>query len=519
MAKVLFNGATFVRRDDESVLDALTRGGADVPHSCRRGTCHACMMRVTEGDVPPESTEALSEDLVASGHFLPCQDRSSTQVEVELTQVTENFIPARLLQREQLFGDVWRLRLLPQIPMPWVIGQYVHLRHENGDARPYAITNHGERSRFLEIYVQRIEGGLVSTWLCDSVAIGDHIDIQGPFGEFTWSTDDAKRALFFFITHSAVGLASAMIRDAYARGHRAETQLLVSAPSEAIAGIQQALQPLVDDHPQLRLDVVDDAGEPHKAIAQYPNLPEAPLCFIAGHPEVVQYARAEAVLMGIPRVDVRTLYFEPSHDFWPSSQHPADLMPPATDLWERLEHGALMKRILDDFYDEVYQDTILSPYFQKVTKDWAASKQYAFLADAFANTRDYLGSRPFNAHHWMIIPDWVFDYREDLFEKYLNKYNVAQDIQRRWLWFHELFRREIVKSKARGLIIGGQERRIQGFTDERLEVGTVCDGCGGEINVGEYGRLHHLSGQLFCQSCKYALPENPPASAHPGATV
>lgn len=507
MPTVIFRGASIPRRDDESVLDALVRAGADLPHSCKRGTCHACLVRAVDGAVSALATEGLSEELVQSGHFLPCQERDADSIEVELPTTTENFIPARLLQREHLYGDVWRLRFLPKVPIQWSPGQFIRLRRNEDEVRPYAIANNSERTRFVEIHVEKVPGGVMSQWLCETLQIGEFVDLQGSLGEFTWSPDDGQKDLFAFVTYSATGSLLSILRDAFTRGHRGRAHLVVSAPTHAHDALQALLSTYQAAQPLFSWELFDEQSAPQNTLATNPNLRTDGLQWLAGSPDVIQRARAEVILAGVPRVNIRTLYFEHAHDFWPPAEHPAEVFPYDESMWARLEDGAVIKRVLDDFYIEVYQDPILSPYFYKVTKEWAASKQYAFLVDAFGNKREYFGANPFNAHHWMIIQDWVFDYREDLFTKYLHKHGVDEDIQRRWLWYHEIFRREIVKSKVRGLIIGGEERRVQGFTDERIDVATLCDGCQGEINEGEYARLHHLSGHLFCLGCRYTLPE------------
>ncbi|MGB0712447.1 MAG: hypothetical protein ACPGUC_02695, partial [Gammaproteobacteria bacterium] len=128
-------------------------------------------------------------------------------------------------------------------------------------------------------------------------------------------------------------------------------------------------------------------------------------------------------------------------------------------------------------------------------------KQYEFLRDLFTNARTYLGMRPFNAHHWMVIDDALFDYREDLFERVVLEHGFDPVLWRRWAAIHELFRREIVKSASRGMVIDGVERRDEGYSMEALSVATLCDGCGRALDVGETVRLQHAEGKVYCTDC------------------
>jgi len=157
-----------------------------------------------------------------------------------------------------------------------------------------------------------------------------------------------------------------------------------------------------------------------------------------------------------------------------------------------------LRAILEDFYDKVYRDEHLAPFFHRVTKDHAIGKQYAFLADLFTGRHDYFGLKPFNVHHWMVISDELFDYRERLICDVMRKHGLSEEHVRRWTALHELFRREMVKSAPRGLIVDGVEHEPEKITDEKIEVATMCDGCHEEMPEGSMGRLLWRTGELFC---------------------
>jgi hypothetical protein len=131
----------------------------------------------------------------------------------------------------------------------------------------------------------------------------------------------------------------------------------------------------------------------------------------------------------------------------------------------------------------------------------AIDKQYEFLFDVFSKEIVYFGLKPFNAHHWMVITDELFDYREELFEAVVRRHGVPEPLIRRWMAFHELFRREIVKPRPRGMFIGDVEVVREGFEEETLEIDMVCDGCGSEMFAGDVGRMHARTGALYCSRC------------------
>ena len=499
MPKVRFEGQEYLRRDDESVLDALTRGGATITHSCRRGTCHACLMRVIEGDVSELSKEGLSDELIESGHFLPCQERNTAPLSVAEPDFSFSYVEARLIHREALGGGFWRLRFRPKVPARWTPGQYLHLRREDGETRSYCIVNQGKRTNFVEFILEEVKGGVFTQWLCHDLPLRATVELQGPHGNCHLRDDDPVKPLVFLGGGAAVASLRAIAQDILVRGWNAPLRFIYLSDRPAPQNELDTLAALTEEHPHLHIEA--HASTPLEAILPEDSL-EGAIIFIAGDPDFVTNARAEAILAGAERRDVRSNAFEPAQDYWPSDTNPFDLFQPDPELWKALDEGKLLRTILEDFYTEIYADELLSPFFENVTKERAVAKQWSFLADAFSGSRDYFGLKPFNAHHWMIISDELFDYREDMFERYLDKYNVARPHRRMWLAYQERFRRELVKHKARGLIIDGVEKTIEGFSTEQLTVGSVCDGCVSEMPPGTWGRLHLRTGRLYCEECR-----------------
>ena len=82
------------------------------------------------------------------------------------------------------------------------------------------------------------------------------------------------------------------------------------------------------------------------------------------------------------------------------------------------------------------------------------------------------------------------------------KHGLAEHLIWRWAALHETLRREIVKPAARGVMRGTVEVNLEGFTDEVLDVATVCDGCCGEIIEGQTAKMHRRTGELFCLNCE-----------------
>jgi len=186
----------------------------------------------------------------------------------------------------------------------------------------------------------------------------------------------------------------------------------------------------------------------------------------------------------------------------PSSQgDEAPFPPPAPELWLALEEGRVLKRILDGFYDEVYEDSLLSPYFHNTTKQRVKEKAYSFYRRLFSGDDVYFGDRPRNAHHWMVISDRIFDYRETLLKAHMRQHGLGSEMIDKWAGLEEHFRRDIVKDKARGRMVGGSEGPVEGFDTIELSVGGLCDSCQGEIDSGTVVHYHLRTGEVFCPRC------------------
>lgn len=80
-------GKEFDADDDEVILDAAERGGIVLTHSCRSGTCRACITRVLSGCIEhdPEYADELSIDAseLEAGYRLLCSALACSDAELD----------------------------------------------------------------------------------------------------------------------------------------------------------------------------------------------------------------------------------------------------------------------------------------------------------------------------------------------------------------------------------------------------------------------------------------------------
>jgi truncated hemoglobin YjbI len=175
--------------------------------------------------------------------------------------------------------------------------------------------------------------------------------------------------------------------------------------------------------------------------------------------------------------------------------------PPDLELWSALGEGVLMNSILKDFYARVYADSQLQPFFSGFTQQRLIEKQYSFMQQLMTGNKVYFGNRPRNTHHWMVISDELFAHREQLMLESMRSHGLAEKWIVRWLAIENYYRTDIVKTHPFPRQINGIDLPLEGFDTLVLDVGAICDGCGGSIEPGETVRYHVRLGTVFCSSC------------------
>ncbi|MFP4597444.1 MAG: FAD-binding oxidoreductase [Persicimonas sp.] len=511
MKSVQYDDAIYEVQNHESVLDALLRGGADINFSCRKGSCQTCLVRAVEGDPGAEAQRGLREELVDSAHFMPCVCHPDEDLVIAPPDLSQLYITAMLTEKEQLSETVTRLRIEPARDLGWIPGQYINIRRDDGLTRSYSIASIAEIDYFLEVHVRRVEDGQMSRWIHDELEPGAFFEVQGPLGACTYKEEFAGWPLLLVATGTGIAPLYGVARDALRHDHDGPIRVYHGGRTMDDLYLHAQLEELAEEHDNLEYfpclsgdDVPEGifAGRVTDRVFKEDH-PDAAghVLYLCGNPDMVYDARYHAIGAGVSRSDILADPFESAYPYMPDDDAKLEAVAPDPELWEALDYGKGLREILQELYDHTFEDPRLGPFFHNVTKERAISKQYAFLAEVFSGEDNYFGLNPFNAHHWMIISDDLFDYRENLFERCVRNYGLPEHLVRRWMAFQELFRREMVKSSQRGLIMDGVEHKKEGFSVEEISIGTVCDGCEGIIEAGSKVRMHKRTGKLFCEHC------------------
>jgi ferredoxin-NADP reductase len=132
------------------------------------------------------------------------------------------------IRPETARAKTFRFRL--EQPSPHLAGQHYVVRLTAPDgysaSRSYSIASPPDDSAEFELTVERLEGGEVSTFLHDDLAVSDELDVRGPIGGwFTWQAE--APALLIGGGSGVVPLMS-MLRLARRSGHADLVHVAVS---------------------------------------------------------------------------------------------------------------------------------------------------------------------------------------------------------------------------------------------------------------------------------------------------
>ncbi len=319
MPRIQFNKHDIECRPGESVLDALIRHNIDAPYSCRTGICQTCMMRSTQGNVPPDSQHALKLNLRKQGYFLACQCKPDGDMEVQLPESEKLFVNAELIEKQALSPTVYRLRLQTATPLYYHAGQFLNLKRSDGLMRSYSLASLPSEDDWLELHVKRMDNGLMSNWLADEFNVGDSIEIEGPIGDCFYAGEMQQQPLL--LVGSGTGLAPliGVVRDALHHRHDAPIHIYHGAFSQQELYLDQQLKQLAEQHEQLHYQSCITGEMPEETVLQghacdialtnHPHLSGWQV-YVCGAPAMVKSMQQRAYLAGASMQDIHIDPFE-----------------------------------------------------------------------------------------------------------------------------------------------------------------------------------------------------------------
>jgi ferredoxin-NADP reductase len=211
---------------------------------------------------------------------------------------------------------------------PHRAGQHYDLRLTAPDGyqaqRSYSIASDPEQTGEIELTVERLEDGEVSSYLHDVLVVGDQVEVRGPIGGyFVWEASQGG-PLLLVAGGSGIVPLMAMIRHRKAAGSRVPTRLLYSSRTYEEVIYRQELADLQKEGPGLEVFHTLTRGQPpgwagYARRIDLPMLAEVvkPLgnnaqAYACGPTPLVEAVANGLVTLGFPAGQIRTERFGPT---------------------------------------------------------------------------------------------------------------------------------------------------------------------------------------------------------------
>lgn len=223
------SGKRFDAAAGETVLEAAQRAGIALPYSCRSGVCGSCKATLVEGECsyPRNPPVALSASARQHRAILLCQAVPCGDIAIQAREIASvEDIPHRRLEvvvvgRRALAPDVVGVWLQPtdNERLNWLPGQYLDVILEDGKHRPFSIASGPRADGRIELHVRHVPGGGFTSWVYESLRVGDRLTIEAPLGTFV-PREDSERPMLLVAGGTGFAPVKAIVEHFIALGTR-----------------------------------------------------------------------------------------------------------------------------------------------------------------------------------------------------------------------------------------------------------------------------------------------------------
>jgi propane monooxygenase reductase component len=311
--------------EDQTILRSAAEQGIMLMHGCKEGQCAACKSFVLDGDdieLERYSTFALPDYELDEGYTLLCRAHAYEDLTIELLNYDEEMIRsglpiqqavAEVVANDPVTHDMRHLvlRLIEPAEVKFFPGQYVDISVPGTDAtRSFSMANTSSReSGQLEFVIKIYPDGLFSHFLDTELAVGDRLELTGPFGVFTLR--DSDEDLVFIGGGAGMAPILSLLRSmaerglerkaTYYYGARGRRDLCFEEELRALEGklpdfryVPALSEPGPDDDWDGETGLITDVVERHEA-----GLARAH-AYICGPPPMVEAAIPLLERLGVP---------------------------------------------------------------------------------------------------------------------------------------------------------------------------------------------------------------------------
>lgn len=255
-------GQTIGIEDGQSILDACLRSGVWLPHACCHGLCATCKIQVIDGEFEhgEASPFALMDFERDERKCLACCATVTSDVTIEADidedpdaehHPVQDFegVVARI---DDLTPTVKGIFVdLPGAGIAFQAGQYVNVTIPGEDMpRAFSLAGAPTSANRVELNVRLVPGGKGTTFLHETLKVGDRLTMSGPLGRFFVRKSDPQ-PIILFAGGSGLSSPKSMLLDLLEEADSRAMTLLYGARSRAELYYHDLFVELAERHPNL----------------------------------------------------------------------------------------------------------------------------------------------------------------------------------------------------------------------------------------------------------------------------
>lgn len=193
----LGDGRTFRCPEGDTLLRAALRAGLPATYECNSGGCGACKYILSDGGVDQINPDApgLTARDKRKGKLLACQSVPLSDCAVTLTldadwppgHTRPQTAAATVTDVRELTHDLREITVRTEDVADFLPGQFAMIAVPAPEgARPveraYSMSNLPNGQGVWQFQIKRVPGGAVSPRFVDELAVGDVVNLDGPYG-------------------------------------------------------------------------------------------------------------------------------------------------------------------------------------------------------------------------------------------------------------------------------------------------------------------------------------------------
>jgi CDP-4-dehydro-6-deoxyglucose reductase/ferredoxin-NAD(P)+ reductase (naphthalene dioxygenase ferredoxin-specific) len=308
---------SFSAEDGETVLAAAQRAGIAFPYSCQAGNCGSCKCELVDGEIfeLEYSEHALDPAERARNRILACRTQVWGDARIrrlddeELVLHPSRVLQCRVLRLEPLTHDIRQVRLEVEAggPFAFSAGQYAQVEFAPGYSKHYSMANTPEDD-VLEFQVRHMPGGRCSSYVANTLKVGDSVTVSGPHG-IAYLRDKHVGPVLLVAGGSGLAPIQSILGTMLQRSHAAPITLYFGVRSERDLYNEALLRGWSERHANFRYEVVLSEtpgpvkrrrGFLHEAIAADFDAFAVLQAYIAGPPIMLDAVTAMLKEKGLP---------------------------------------------------------------------------------------------------------------------------------------------------------------------------------------------------------------------------